>query len=138
MLSAEIDLDRVARYMDEYHPNDRSFKTNPCLIFFPHSQLNANEPIQKDMWDMGYVKTYDELRAHMYEYLQWAISVKLGMRDNLDRLTIRKIIAWVWILGYEKLSNDIRLWYDTAYADSGLPAIHMICEEFGWTQLIQP
>lgn len=121
--------------MDEHHPNDRSFKTNPCLIFFPYDRLNADEPVQPDVWDAGYIKTYDELRTHMYEYLQWAITVKVGMGDNLERLTIRKLIAWLWILGYETLSNNIRVWYDTAYTDSGLPAIHMICEEFGWTQL---
>lgn len=124
-------------YMQEHHPNDRSLKTNPCLILLPASESDLDDEVVAQWWNDGYISTYEELREHIYGYIEWSLQVKIGRGDNLERLTTRKLMAWVWILGYESLSNRIRTWYDTAYTDSGLPAIRMICEEFGWMALSQ-
>ena len=86
-----------------------------------------------DDWEANRLKTDDDVKAKMLDYLPFAWDKALDERGLSADRSIRHFAAWAWLID-DELYKKIEDMYENNYGPYGIPILKYIGEKLGYTE----
>ena len=106
-----------------------------ALTFDEVKEYLKQEYVEKetaaDEWEANRLKTDDDVKAKMLDYLPFAWDKAEGQRGLSADRSIRHFAAWAWLID-DDFYNEIEYMYEHNYAPYGEPILAYISNKLGY------
>lgn len=129
-----MDQETIAqRYRERTEHDMFGFETLEYLQFldYDHAKPFIRDDIPENDWNHRPFSRDDVLKQ-MKDYMPFAIEKAEGERGISANRSIMHYVAWTWLAGDEKFSQEIEREFNFNYHSYGLPILKRIADHYGW------
>jgi hypothetical protein len=94
-----------------------------------------NKSTAEEEWEALRLKTDDDIKGKMFDYLSFAWDKADGCRGLSADRSIRHFAAWAWLID-DELYSKIEDMYENDYAPYGKPILTFIGDKLGYQKKI--
>lgn len=122
--------EQILERIKELLPDDFLGFSTQDLIFalsFDNAKPYLKEGADQAAWDDGRLKTDDEVKAKMLDYMPFAWEKANNCRGISAARSMSHYASWVWLIGDEDKLGNLE-----DYEFYGKDSLVAICELYGW------